>query len=148
MAQAKNGDRVKVHYTGRLDDGSVFDSSECGDCSCESAPLEFVIGEGNIIPGFEQGVIGMSPGESKTVVIPSAEAYGDRVEEVVATLNRSELPADLDPQVGHQLEVTMQNGESLPVMVTEVTEDTITLDANHPLAGKTLTFDIKLVEIP
>jgi len=147
MAQAKKGDRVKVHYTGRLDDGAVFDSSECGDCSCESTPLEFVIGEGNIIPGFEQGVLGMSPGESKTVVIPPAEAYGDRVEEVVATLNKSELPADLNPQVGHQLEVTMQNGESLPVMVTEVTEDTITLDANHPLAGKTLTFDIKLVEI-
>lgn len=149
MAQAKTGDKVKVHYTGRLEDGEVFDSSECqeDDCGCESGPLEFTIGEGNVIPGFEQAIIGMSPGDTKTVVIPVDQAYGERVDEMVAVVERSEIPADLSLEPGNQLEVTQEDGNVFPVIITEVTESTVTLDANHPLAGRELTFDLRLVEI-
>jgi peptidylprolyl isomerase len=149
MAQAKTGDKVKVHYTGRLAGGEVFDSSECreDDCGCESGPLEFTIGEGNVIPGFEQGVIGMSPGDTRTVVIPADQAYGERVEEMVAVVNRKDIPADLVLEVGNQLEVTQEDGNVFPVVITEVAESTVTLDANHPLAGRELTFDLRLVEI-
>jgi peptidylprolyl isomerase len=149
MAQAKTGDKVKVHYTGRLAGGEVFDSSECheGDCDCESGPMEFVIGEGHVIPGFEQAVIGMNPGDEKTVVIPVDQAYGERMDEMVAVVNRSEIPPDLTLEVGAQLEVTQEDGQAFPVLITEVTDTTVTLDANHPLAGKELTFDLKLVEI-
>jgi len=149
MAQAKAGDTVKVHYTGRLEDGSVFDSSECHDeeCGCETGPLEFTIGEGQVIPGFEQAVTGMSIGESKTVTIPVAEAYGDRQDELVAQVPRSDLPEGMNPEVGQQLEVTQEDGSSFPVLVIDVAEESITLDANHPLAGKDLTFDLKLVAI-
>jgi peptidylprolyl isomerase len=149
MAQAKKGDTVKVHYTGRLDDGEVFDSSDCAedDCGCGTGPMEFTIGEGQVIPGFEDAVIGMSPGEEKTVVIPVDKAYGPRMEEMVAVIGRSELPADITPEVGQQLEVTQQNGQAFPVLITEVTDTSVTLDANHPLAGRDLTFDLRLVEI-
>ncbi len=149
MAQAKTGDRVKVHYTGKLASGEVFDSSECheDECGCSSGPLEFVIGDGNVIPGFEQAVIGMSPGEAKTVVIPVDQAYGERVEEMVAVVDRKDIPAELTLEVGGSLEVTQADGNAFPVVITEVTETTVTLDANHPLAGRDLTFDIKLVEI-
>ena len=149
MAQAKTGDKVTVHYTGRLEGGEVFDSSECheDDCGCESGPLEFTIGEGNVIPGFEQAIIGMSPGDSKTVVIPVDQAYGERVDEMVAVVERTEIPADLVLEVGNQLEVTQQDGNVFPVIITEVTESNVTLDANHPLAGKELTFDLRLVAI-
>jgi peptidylprolyl isomerase len=149
MAQAKKGDTVKVHYTGRLDDGEVFDSSDCAedDCGCGTGPMEFTIGEGQVIPGFEEAVLGMSPGEEKTVVIPVDKAYGPRMEEMVAVIGRSELPADITPEVGQQLEVTQQNGQAFPVLITEVTDTSVTLDANHPLAGRDLTFDLRLVEI-
>jgi peptidylprolyl isomerase len=149
MAQAQSGNKVKVHYTGRLEDGTVFDSSECreDDCGCETGPLEFTIGEGNVIPGFENAVVGMSVGEEKTFTIPVAEAYGERVEEMVAQVPRSELPADMTPELGMQLEVTQEGGNTFPVVITEVTETMVTLDANHPLAGRALTFDIRLVEI-
>lgn len=149
MAKAKSGDKVKVHYTGRLDNGDVFDSSDCVDeeCGCESGPLEFVIGEGNVIPGFENAVIDMEIGESKTVHIPVEEAYGPRMEELVAVLDRSEVPAGVEPEVGQQLEVTLQDNSTIPVLVTETTDTTVTLDANHPLAGQNLNFDIRLVEI-
>ncbi len=149
MAQAKTGDRVKVHYTGRLASGEVFDSSECheDECGCESGPLEFTIGKGNVIPGFEQAVIGMSPGETKTVVIPVDQAYGERVEEMVAVVDRKDIPADLVLEVGGQLEVTQEDGNAFPVVITEVTETSVTLDANHPLAGRELTFDLRIVEI-
>lgn len=149
MAQAKTGDKVKVHYTGRLEGGEVFDSSECheSECGCESGPLEFVIGEGQVIPGFEQAVIGMSLGEAKTVVIPVDQAYGERMDEMVAEVPRADIPADISLEVGNQLEVTQEDGHAFPVLITEVTESTVTLDANHPLAGKELTFDLKLVEI-
>jgi peptidylprolyl isomerase len=167
MAQAKNGDKVRVHYTGTLDDGSIFDSSEesvdegsdecadeCGahdnDCGCggnAGGPMEFVIGQGNLIPKFESAVIGLEPGQSTKVKIAADEAYGQRAEEMVAVIERSEIPADMKPQVGDHLEVVMQDGTPMPVMVTDVTDTTITLDANHPLAGLDLTFDIRLVEI-
>jgi peptidylprolyl isomerase len=149
MAQAKEGDKVKVHYTGRLDDGEVFDSSECEDegCGCESGPLEFTIGEGNVIPGFEAAVIGMSIGESKEVKIPVDEAYGPHMEELVGVVELSRLPEGVVPEIGGQLEVTREDGESFPVLITSVTETEVTLDANHPLAGRDLTFEIRLLEI-
>jgi peptidylprolyl isomerase len=161
MAQAKNGDRVRVHYTGTLEDGSVFDTSEgfvdnaadeCSDdaCGCGSratGPMEFVIGEGSLIPKFEAAVIGLEPGQRVQVAIPADDAYGQRVEEMVAVIERSEIPADIKPEPGQHMEVILQDGTPMPVMVTEVTDTTITLDANHPLAGCDLTFDIKLVEI-
>lgn len=153
MAEAKQGDKVTVHYTGRLDDGTVFDSSECHDhdCGCgsgsESGPLEFTIGEGGVIPGFEQAVLGMTPGDSKTVFIPADQAYGPRMDEMVAEVERSALPDDMAPAVGQQLEVTQEDGHTFPVLITEVTDSMVTLDANHPLAGRDLTFDIKLVTI-
>jgi peptidylprolyl isomerase len=150
MVRAKAGDKVKVHYTGRLEDGTVFDSSTCvdeGGCECSSGPLEFVVGEGSVIPGFDQAVVNLAPGECKTVTIPVAQAYGERNEEMVAVVNRTDLPADLNPELGMQLEVTQEEGGSFSVLVTELNEQTVTLDANHPLAGRELTFDIQLLEI-
>ncbi|MCM0083968.1 peptidylprolyl isomerase [Geomonas sp. Red32] len=149
MAQAKAGDRVKVHYTGRLDDGTVFDSSECGEdeCGCGAGPIEFTIGAGQVIPGFDAGVTGLSAGESKTIHIPVEEAYGERVEEMVAVVPRSELPEGMNPEPGQQLEVSQADGQVFQVMVTEVTDDTFTIDGNHPLAGQALNFDLTLVEI-
>lgn len=141
MAQAKVGDKVKVHYTGRFDNGQVFDSSE------NRNPLEFTIGQGQVVPGFENAVIGMNPGDSKTERIDAENAYGPYVDEMVITVNRSQIPQDMNPEVGQELEVRSPEGDVIPVMVTDVTEETITLDANHPLAGQALTFEIKLVEI-
>lgn len=157
MAQAKNGDKVRVHYTGTLEDGSIFDSSEvgadeCSDDSCgcgdqPGGPLEFVIGEGNLIPKFEAAVVGLEPGQKVQVKIASEDAYGPRAEEMVAVIERSEIPGDINPEPGQQMEVILQDGTAMPVMVTAVSETTVTLDANHPLAGQDLTFDITLVEI-
>ncbi len=147
MAQAKNGDKVKVDYTGKLDDGTVFDSSESEEHDNGSEPLEFTLGDGNIIPGFEEAVVGMSPGDSKTVKIPADQAYGPHVEEMVAVVDRNEIPATIDLEVGMNLEVNQENGETFSVLVTDLSDGKVTLDANHPLAGRDLTFDIKLVEI-
>lgn len=160
MAQAKTGDKVKVHYTGTLEDGSIFDTSEgsaerCDDdggegCGCggqATGPMEFVIGQGNLIPKFEEAVIGLEVGQSVKVSIPADDAYGQRAEEMVAVLDRSEIPADINPEPGQQMEVILQDGSPMPVLVTEVTDKTITLDANHPLAGCDLNFEIRLVEI-
>jgi len=149
MAQAKQGDKVKVHYTGRLEDGSVFDSSECkdDDCGCGDGPMEFTIGEGNLIPGFEQGVIGMGVGDKKTVTIPAEQAYGLRMEQLVAVVERKEIPEHIKVEVGSQLEVSQEDGQTFPVLITEVTDTHVTLDANHPLAGRNLIFDLRLVEI-
>lgn len=141
MTPAKVGDTVAVHYTGKLTDGTVFDTS------AEREPLEFTIGQGNIIPGFEQAVIGMTPGDSKTEHIPVDQAYGPYREEMVLEVERAQMPADLDPEVGQQLQVREQSGGIIPVVITEVSDATITLDANHPLAGEDLTFDIQLVAI-
>lgn len=141
MAQAKVGDNVTVHYTGKLEDGTVFDSS------VERDPLEFAIGSGSLIPGFEKAVIGMSPGESKTETIPAGQAYGDYQAEMVLVVERQQIPTELPLDVGQRLQIREQTGQVIPVIVTDVSDSTVTLDANHPLAGETLTFDIQLVGI-
>ncbi|MBD2313407.1 peptidylprolyl isomerase [Desertifilum sp. FACHB-1129] len=141
QAPAKPGDTVKVHYTGRLTDGTVFDSSVQRD------PLEFTLGQGQIIPGFEQAVVGMAPGDSKTEEIPMEKAYGPYRQDMVLQVNRQQIPAEIAPQVGQQLQIRQPTGQLVPVMVTEVDDGQVTLDANHPLAGQTLVFDIQLVEI-
>jgi len=139
--QAKTGDIVKVHYTGRLQDGTVFDTST------GSEPLEFTLGQGQIIPGFEQAIIGMQVGESKTVTIPVDQAYGPYYDDMVLEVERDELPEDLEPEVGMQLQMNQGDGGIMIVTITEVSETTIKIDANHPLTGQDLTFDIELVEI-
>jgi peptidylprolyl isomerase len=141
MAQAKNGDNVKVHYNGKLDTGVLFDTSEGSD------PLQFELGSGCLIPGFEEAVIGMSPGESKTVIIPPEKAYGRYREDRVIKIDKKDLPEDIVPAEGMTLEVCASNGVMVPVQITEIVGSTVTLDANHPLSEQTLTFEIKLVEI-
>ena len=141
MAQAENGNVVKVHYTGKLKDGTVFDTSVDRD------PLKFTIGEGQIIPGFEQAVIGMDTGESKTVTIPSDQAYGAHHEDLLLVVDRDQIPPHLTPETGQRLEIHQADGQTIPVTVAEVSDANITLDANHPLAGEDLIFDIQLVEI-
>jgi peptidylprolyl isomerase len=140
-AQAKTGDTVKVHYTGKLADGTVFDSS------VGSEPYEFTLGQGQTISGFEQAVIGMKVGETKTVTIPVDEAYGPRRDDMIFEVGRDELPASINPEVGMQLQMNQGNGGIMIVTITEVSEKTVKIDANHPLAGQDLTFDIELVEI-
>ena len=141
MTQAQVGDMVKVHYTGRLTDGTTFDTS------LERDPLEFTLGEGELIAGFEQAVLGMAAGESKTTTIPADQAYGPHHAERVIDVERHHLPSDLQPEIGQQLQMTRPDGTTLSVMITTVTETQVTLDANHPLAGQDLIFDITLVEI-
>jgi peptidylprolyl isomerase len=141
MAQAKMGDTVSVHYTGKLEDGTVFDSSEGRD------PLQFSIGSGQLIPGFEQAVIGMAPGESKTAQIPADEAYGSYHPEMVLVVERQQIPSEVPVSIGLQLQIQQQGGTSIPVMITDVSDSQVTLDANHPLAGEDLTFEIQLMEI-
>ena len=141
MAQAKIGDTVKVHYTGKLEDGTVLDSS------INRGPLQFTLGESQVILGFEQAVVGMNLEESKTVNIPADEAYGPRHKELVVVVNRNEFPAELELKVDDHLQIKQADGQKILVTVTDISESSVTLDANHPLAGKDLTFDIKLVEI-
>lgn len=142
MSKVKDGDTVKVHYTGKLsEEGTVFDSSR------ERDPLEFTLGEGQLIPGFEQAVIGMEVGDSTTVDIESEDAYGARREDLELEVSKSDLPDNIDPQPGMQLQMQQQNGQAVPVQITEVEDDYVKLDANHPLAGKDLTFDIELLDI-
>jgi peptidylprolyl isomerase len=140
MTEVKRGDNVKVHYTGKLSDGSVFDSSEGGK------PLEFAVGSGQVIAGFDEGVVGMKVGESKVLEIPVAKAYGERNDEMVIQAPIEQVPPDLNPEVGMRLEMGGANGELLRVVVTEITDTHITLDANPPLAGKDLIFEVELVE--
>lgn len=141
MGQVKNGDTVKVHYTGKFDDGTIFDSSD------NHGPLEFKLGEGQIIPGFEQAIIGMEPSETKTVKIPFDKAYGPYYEEMVMVVERNQFPPHLNPEVGQKLQIPKEDGQIILFMVTDASESNVTLDANHPLAGKDLTFDIQLIEI-
>lgn len=141
MAQTKNGDTVRVHYTGKLDDGSVFDTS------AGRAPLEFTLGEGRVIPGFEHAVLGMNQGESVTTKISAADAYGTHSAELVLVVDREQFPADTDPKVGDQFQVSQPSGRTVVVRVTAISDGKVTLDGNHPLAGQDLTFEIKLVEI-
>jgi len=141
MAQIKKGDKIKVHYTGKLDDGTVFDSSK------EREPLEFTVGDGKIIPGFEEAVIGMQPGESKTIKIEAEKAYGPYREELVAEVEKTKFPEDVKPEAGQQLQVKQENGQVIIVTVLGSTDTHVKLDANHPLAGKDLTFELELVEV-
>lgn len=141
MAKAKDGDTAKVHYVGKLEDGSVFDSSKDRD------PLEFQVGKGHVIPGFEEAVVGMNPGDTKTTKIPSDKAYGPCREEMIQQMDRNKVPPEVQLEVGLQLRVTGPDGRPGVVTVTELTDSTVTLDGNHPLAGKELTFEIELIEI-
>lgn len=141
MSNAKSGDTVKIHYTGTLDDGSQFDSSAGRD------PLEFEVGSGQVIPGFDKAVEGMAVGDSKSVRIEAVDAYGPRHEQLVQEVDRSLLPDDLEPSEGMTLQSSSPDGQTMQFMVTAVAHDTITVDANHPLAGEALSFDIELVEI-
>ncbi|MGF1497229.1 MAG: peptidylprolyl isomerase [Elainellaceae cyanobacterium] len=141
MAQAQQGDKVLVHYTGKLEDGTVFDTSADRD------PLQFSIGGGNVIPGFEAAVVGMSPGDSKTATIPSTQAYGPYRQEMVVQIDRQQVPSDIPLEIGQRLQIQQQGGQAIPVTVTEMSDAAVTLDANHPLAGEDLTFDIQLVDL-
>lgn len=141
MAQAKTGDTVKVHYTGTLDDGTIFDSS------AEREPLEFTLGAGQVVPGFENGVLGMAIDETKTVNIPCKDAYGEHNPAQVIEIERTQIPADMKIEVGMQLQMMSDDGQALIVTVAELSDDAVKLDANHMLAGQDLTFEITLVEI-
>lgn len=141
MAKAKQGDTVKVHYTGTLADGTTFDSSR------QREPLEFEIGSGTVIPGFEQVVEGMSPGETRTETLSAEQAYGPYHDDMRTKVARHRIPAGLGLQVGQRLQVKGPDGETSTVTITEVTATSVTLDANHPLAGKDLSFEIELLEI-
>jgi len=171
MAQAKSGDKVRIDYTGMLEDGTVFDttrenveceSEDCGcgcsgenksesdcdsDCGSESGPRELVIGQGEFLPIIEDALVGMSPGEKKKVIIPADDAFGDYDEERVFSIPRTDLPEDLSPEVGDEIVLVNEDNEELSVLVVEVADDEITFDANHPLAGEDVTFEIELVEI-
>ncbi|RII30335.1 MAG: peptidylprolyl isomerase [Geobacter sp.] len=164
MAQAKNGDKVIINYIGKLEDGTVFDSTleeecdhegcetdECTDedcgCGCESGPMETTIGEAELFPQIDEALVGMAPGEKKTIVVKAEDAFGEYDKEKVFVVPRSDLPADLKPEVGDELILTNDDDEELGVAVTAATENDVTFDSNHPLAGEDLTFEIELVEI-
>ena len=139
--KAKEGDLVKVHYTGKLKDERIFDSSKDGE------PLEVTLGSGQVIPGFERAVVGMSVGDSKTFEIAAAEAYGSYRDELVVEIDKERIPEDLTVKVGQQLVLRQAEGPTIRVMVTDMSDQSVTLDANHPLAGEDLTFEVKLIEI-
>jgi peptidylprolyl isomerase len=141
MSHAKAGDKVKIHYTGKLDDGTEFDSSAGRD------PLEFVLGSGQVIPGFDNAVDGMKVGENKEVRLDAEDAYGARNDQLIQEVPKSALPDDLEPKVGMGLQSQSPDGQVMQLTVTDVADDSITVDANHPLAGKALSFAIELVEI-
>jgi peptidylprolyl isomerase len=141
MQQVQSGDTVKVHYEGKLQSGELFDSSEGRD------PLEFTVGTGQVIKGFDDALIDMKVGEQKIVNIPVENAYGERSQEALISVPRTEFPDDLNPEVGQELQMSDDQGHVFPVVVAEVADDHIVLDANHPLAGEELTFSITLVDI-
>ncbi len=141
MAQAKQGDTVRVHYTGTLDDGTMFDTS------ADREPLEFTIGGGQVIAGFDIAVLDMAPGEVRVSVIPALEAYGEHSPELVTDVDRERFPADMELEIGQQLQVGLPDNQQAIVMVVDLSDTAVTLDANHPLAGQQLTFEIELVEI-
>lgn len=141
MAKAKTGDTVKVHYTGKLNNGDVFDSSVNAD------PLQFTIGQKQVISGFEDGVIDMAIGDKKTIEIAAADAYGLRRDDMTQTVDRGVMPAEIELKVGLQLTAQDPDGQPFMVTIAKFDDDTVTLDGNHPLAGQDLTFDVELVEI-
>jgi peptidylprolyl isomerase len=141
MAQAKQGDTVQVYYIGKLLNSDIFDTVTKRNF------VQFTIGAGQIFPGFEEAVVGMKPGESKTITVAADKAYGPYRNEMVHVVDRNQLPADLKPEVGQQLEIRQEDGETNTARITDISESTVTLDANHPLAGQDLVFDIELAEI-
>lgn len=141
MSQVKPGDTVRLHYTGKLDDGTEFDSSNGRD------PLEFTVGSGQIIPGLDQAVAGMEVGESKTVTVPPEQAYGDRDPARQQSVPRDQIPDHIPTDPGTRLQVQTPEGQTIAVVVADVDDSSVTLDANHPLAGQNLTFDVEVVEI-
>ncbi|HVI45912.1 MAG TPA: peptidylprolyl isomerase, partial [Chitinophaga sp.] len=141
METVKNGDTVKVHYHGRLTNGTTFDSSE------GRPPLEFKVGAGMVIKGFENGVLDMKVGDKKTIHIPVDQAYGPKNDEMIMDFPKENMPADLNPEVGMQLQMSNPEGQVFPVRVAAISSEFITLDANHPLAGEDLVFDLELVSI-
>jgi FKBP-type peptidyl-prolyl cis-trans isomerase 2 len=141
MSQVENGNRVKVHYKAKIEDGEIFETSE------NRPPLDFKVGDGEVMPGIEQGVIGMSVGETKTITMPPEEAFGKRHNELIVEVTKNEFPNHITPEIGQRLKVNRPDGQEILVTITGLSEEIITLDANHPLAGYTLIFDIELVEI-
>lgn len=141
MQAVKSGDKIRVHYHGRLNNGETFDSSNGRE------PLEFTVGSGQVIKGFDDGVLGMQVGEKKTVNIPVQDAYGEKSDDMIIEFERDQFPPDMKPETGMQLMMNNGQGQSFPVIVREVREETVLLDANHPLAGEDLTFDLELVDI-
>ena len=141
METAQQGSTVKVHYTGTLKNGEAFDSSR------EREPLEFTIGEGKIIPAFEESMIGMEPGQTKTIEIEAKDAYGERIDDLIQVVERAQIPDHLEIAVGRQLQVQLENGQSMVVTIVEADDDNVTLDGNHPLAGEDLHFEVELVEV-
>ena len=142
MRQAKQGDTVSVHYSGRLEDGTEFVAS------FEGEPLQFTIGGGQVIPGFEEAVVGMEPGDSKTTELPAEKAFGPYREDLVAVVDRSQLAEwSPEPEIGDRLPIPRPDGSTIEVTVTEVSGSEVTVDANHPLAGEDLTMDIELIDI-
>jgi peptidylprolyl isomerase len=164
MAEAKKGDRVKINYTGKLEDGTIFDSniggagcesddcstndsSEGSGCGCESGPMELTVGEEELFTQIDEILVGMVPGEIKTVIIPAEDAFGEYDEEKVFTVSRADVPDDLNPAVGDELVLSSEDDEELDVVVVELSDKSITFDSNHPLAGEDLTFEVELLEI-
>jgi len=164
MAQAKQGDKVKINYIGKLEDGTVFDSTyedecdhdecetdDCGDddcgCGCESGPMELIIGTGELFPQIDEALVGMAPGEKKTIAIPAVDAFGEYDKEKVFTVPRTDLPDDLQPAVGDELVLSNDEDEEMGVVVVETNSESVTFDANHPLAGENLSFEVELMEI-
>ena len=141
LAQPQAGNTVSIHYTGRLEDGTVFDSSEGGD------PLTFTVGTGQVIPGFEHAVLGLEIGQKGTTTIPPEEGYGNPNDDLIVEMPRTQLPAGIQPELGQHFQLSLEDGTQLPVVVAATTEATVTFDANHPLAGKTLIFDIELLSV-
>ena len=141
MNRAKDGDTVKIHYNGTLEGGEVFDSSR------DRQPLEFLIGNGDVMPGLESSVLGMEAGDTKSIEVPPEEGFGVRRDELIVDIRKSDLPDDVAPSIGQRLRISQEGGEAIIVTITDLSEDTVTLDANHPLAGIPLFFDIELVEI-
>jgi peptidylprolyl isomerase len=141
MTEAKMNNRVKVHYKGSLQDGTVFDSSEGRE------PLEFVIGQGTVIPGFEKGVMGMCEGDTKVISIQSEDGYGAYRDDLIGVVDRSRIPDDIDLKIGMILQVRSPEGGVTNVIVSKITDTDVTLDMNHPLAGKELLFEVRLLEV-
>lgn len=141
MKKAEVGDLVSVHYTGKLKSGEVFDSSK------DRVPLEFTLGNKEMLAAFEEGVIGMKPGETKSVTLEPEQAFGHRREDLLLKLPKKEFPQDITPSVGLQLKLSNASGANMTVVITEVGEESVTLDGNHPMAGQTIVFDIELLEV-